>query len=59
MNHPMIREHFLMNLFCRPKELWDSFPGAPLTDEQKLEIFAEKTDRPIEFFEGKDMSCFF
>ncbi len=59
MNHPMIRADFLMHLFCRPKELWASFPNAPLTNEDKLKIFAEKTGKSIEFFKDKDMSYLF
>jgi hypothetical protein len=55
----MNRPDFTMHLICRPKELWATWPGAPLTDEQKLEIMASHWDRPIEFYKDKDMSAFF
>lgn len=52
-------ENFRAHMICDPKELWASLPGAPLTYEQKLEIYAFNSNHPVEYYKDKDMSNFF
>ena len=52
-------ENFRAHMIFDPKKLWESLPGAPLTYDQKLEIFAFNAGQPIENFKDEDMSHFF
>lgn len=52
-------ENFIASMIFNPKKLWESLPGAPLTYEEKLEIYAFNVNQPIEFFKDRDMSNFF